>query len=411
MRLVTSACLIGAVGALLGNGAWAQSVISAHSGLVHYVEGRVLLGDKEIDPKFGEFPEIKNNQVLRTEEGRAEVLLSPGVFLRVAENSAVRMVSNRLADTQLEVQSGKALVECADVLKENAVTMQVGGDSVRLVKNGLYEFTATPANVRVYQGEAVVESGNGTVTVKKGREATIAAVVEEHKFDTALTDDLYNWSSRRSGYIAAANISSAKQISSGSGYGASGYGGYGYGGYGYGFGRYPYGFGSPFAYGGMGMNSGWAWNPLFGMFTYVPYDGIYMNPFGYAFWSPYTVGYVLPAYYGGVGRVYSGGGRLAGNTGATRGGFGGIRGTRGATSASAPYSTAAASAASHRAATAARSDVGGFARGGGWSGGQGAGRMSTSGAVRSTSAPASMPASSGGSFGGARGGSSGGRGH
>jgi len=71
--------------------------------MIHYVEGKVLLEGQPVDPKFGEFPEVKNDQVLQTEEGRAEVLLTPGVFLRVSENSSFRMLSNRLSDTALEV--------------------------------------------------------------------------------------------------------------------------------------------------------------------------------------------------------------------------------------------------------------------------------------------------------------------
>ena len=76
--------------------ALAQSVISARSGLIHYVEGQVYLGDQPVETKFGSFPEVKENGQLRTEDGRAEVLLTPGVFLRLGENSSFRMVTNRL---------------------------------------------------------------------------------------------------------------------------------------------------------------------------------------------------------------------------------------------------------------------------------------------------------------------------
>ena len=78
--------------------AGAQSVISAHSGTVHHIEGRVLLADELVQPKFGHFPDLKEGQELRTEDGRAEILLTPGVFLRVASNSAVRMLSSRPED-------------------------------------------------------------------------------------------------------------------------------------------------------------------------------------------------------------------------------------------------------------------------------------------------------------------------
>src|SRR2546429_3861810 len=51
------------------------------------------------------FPDVKENWQLRTEEGRAEVLLTPGVFLRVSENSAIRMIANRLIDTRVDRKS------------------------------------------------------------------------------------------------------------------------------------------------------------------------------------------------------------------------------------------------------------------------------------------------------------------
>src|SRR5262245_36263462 len=113
------------VAALSGTAALAQSVISAHSGLIHYVEGRVLLDGKPVEVKLTSFPELKREAELRTEDGRAEVLLNPGVFLRLAERSAVRMVANQLSDTRVEFLSGSAIIESNSNLaqKENAVTI------------------------------------------------------------------------------------------------------------------------------------------------------------------------------------------------------------------------------------------------------------------------------------------------
>src|SRR5262245_4498726 len=52
---------------VLGAGvALAQSVISAQSGLIHYSEGRVMLGERALETKFGEFPQVKKDQELRT---------------------------------------------------------------------------------------------------------------------------------------------------------------------------------------------------------------------------------------------------------------------------------------------------------------------------------------------------------
>src|ERR1700730_17445854 len=74
----------------LAPGVWAQSVISAHSGIIHYVEGEVAIDGNAVHPKFAEFPDVKARQLVSTAEGRAEILLTPGVFLRIAENSSVR---------------------------------------------------------------------------------------------------------------------------------------------------------------------------------------------------------------------------------------------------------------------------------------------------------------------------------
>src|SRR6476660_4748175 len=57
-------------------------------------------------------------------------------------------------------------------------------------------------------------------------------------------------------------------------------------------------------------SSGWAFNPYFNMYTFIPYRGAFYNPFGYALWSPFTVYDYLysPGFY---------------NTGYLRGGGGG----------------------------------------------------------------------------------------
>ena len=48
-------------------------------------------------------------------------------------------------------------------------------------------------------------------------------------------------------------------------------------------------------YNGFGYNplfqGGWAFNPMFGMYTYMPYSGFGYSPFGYTYYSPTTVAY------------------------------------------------------------------------------------------------------------------------
>jgi hypothetical protein len=254
----------------------AQSVISAKSGLIHYVEGRALLGDQLVEPLAGNFPEVKENAQLRTEDGRAEVLLTPGVVLRVGESSAIRMITNRLIDTRVEFLSGTALVEASDLLKDNSVTMVYQDYTVRLLKKGLYRFDSEPAQLRVYDGQAQVESGGKTVAVDEGRMLPFNGDMAVTKFDTKDGDSLYRWAKRRSEYLAMANVSAARSVSN--------------------------------SMGSFQGSSGWVWNPYYSMFTFVPMSGMYYSPFGYAYWSPYTV--YRAFYYYNPTVVPGGGGRM-----------------------------------------------------------------------------------------------------
>jgi hypothetical protein len=320
MRFPVAGLVLGtlAVGLAAGS-ACAQYVISAHAGVVQYVEGRAFLNDQAVDPKFGQFPDIKENQEFRTEEGRAEVLLTPGVFLRMGENSSIKMLSTRLTDARVEVLSGSAMIECSDVPKDNSIQVVYKANSIRLEKQGLYRIDTEPARLRVYEGEAVVTDGSGQLTVKGGKQTNLAGVMLAESFDRKDTDSLYNWSDRRAAYVAKANVVSASTVSNGGSSGYGGYSGYGLGGLalgglgygGLGYGGFGYGYDPAFL-------GGWMFNPMFGMYTYMPYSGFGYSPFGYTYFSPYTVGYA--PYYGGGGGYTNTGrvSRVSGITGASR---------------------------------------------------------------------------------------------
>ena len=72
----------------LGVAAWipafGQSVISTHSGLVYYFDGSVSIGMQRLEQKFGRFPDIGEGNELRSEDGKAEVLLTPGEIGRAS---------------------------------------------------------------------------------------------------------------------------------------------------------------------------------------------------------------------------------------------------------------------------------------------------------------------------------------
>ncbi len=68
-----------------------QSVISARSGLINYSEGDVLVNGQPLQRKFGSYTSLKDGSDLVTRSGRAEILLTPNVYLRVGEESGIRI--------------------------------------------------------------------------------------------------------------------------------------------------------------------------------------------------------------------------------------------------------------------------------------------------------------------------------
>ncbi|MBV9034148.1 MAG: hypothetical protein JO182_06610, partial [Acidobacteriaceae bacterium] len=70
--------------------------ISAKPGAINYIEGNAFLNNKPISDKSLKSTFLGANDTLSTDVGKAEVLLTPGVFLRVGENSQVRMISPSL---------------------------------------------------------------------------------------------------------------------------------------------------------------------------------------------------------------------------------------------------------------------------------------------------------------------------
>ncbi|HLH44764.1 MAG TPA: hypothetical protein VKV74_17380 [Bryobacteraceae bacterium] len=259
--------------------AWGQNAISARSGMVNHVEGQVFIEGKAIDTKFGQFPQVNNDETLSTQEGRAEVLLTPGVFLRLAENSSFKMLSNRLSDTAIEAASGSAMLEVDELLKDNAIAVHFKGGTVSLVKQGLYRFDENFARLRVYDGEAHVALGEQNLTARKGKQVVFGDNLVASNFDPKITDPFYRWASRRAEYVSTANISSARTA------GQNGL---------------------------LSSYGNWAWNPWFGMYTFLPGVGYAYSPFGWDFYSPATVGYLYyPWLYGGGGYAHPTVGRVA----------------------------------------------------------------------------------------------------
>jgi len=200
---------------LLSVAAWipatAQAVVSTHSGVVYFFEGSVFVGDERLEQKFGRFPEVGEGRELRTERGRAEVLLTPGVFLRVAENSSIRMLSNKLVDTQVELLSGSAILEASETRLFNSVTLIHKNWLMKVREQGVYRIDCEPPQLQVYKGgvEVTTSDQQAKVAVKEGELLPFAEVLLPERSSVAGSDPFKNWAMSRSQTITADNSTAA----------------------------------------------------------------------------------------------------------------------------------------------------------------------------------------------------------
>jgi hypothetical protein len=245
--------------------ALAQSVVSAQSGMINYTEGQVLLNDRDIQVTSTHFPQVHVQDVLSTKEGRAEVLLNPGSFLRVGENSSIRLVSSSLTHPSVEVLSGSVVLEVAAESKDESVTLTWKDVVLSLAKRGVFRLDTDPAGLRVFDGEVLVTSAGQQVRVGEGKMLPFDGTWAALKFDPQQTDSLDRWSGRRASYLALANPSAARTT----------------------WGNGSSVFGISMAGCGSGM---WGLNSFYGMMTYIPCRGVYNSYYGYSFYSPQTVG-------------------------------------------------------------------------------------------------------------------------
>jgi hypothetical protein len=256
--------------------ALAQTANPAVPGTVNYIEGSASIDGRPLNQQSVGYAQLEPGQVLQTANGKAELLLTPGVFLRVGDNSAVRMISPNLLNTQIELDHGRADIEVDEIHPRNDIQVAEGGTNTRLLKDGLYAFDADKGTVRVFKGEAELlqptGAGQKELKIKGDHQVGLAAneAVQSVSFDRDQAQDtLYNWSSLRSQYLAEANLNLASE-----------YAGYG------------------------GLAPGWYWDAGFWGYTWLPGDGLLWSPFGWGFYSPRYIFYGGPVFHGG--RAYAG---------------------------------------------------------------------------------------------------------
>ncbi len=187
----------------LSSAAGDKWVITAKAGGVNFVQGTVNVartaGKSGLLIK-GDSVEV-GDRVSTGADGRAEILLNPGSYLRVAENSLFEFEKTELEDLQVLVTRGSVMLEvfAANDFKVAVITPK---ESYDLVDSGVYRVDVAldgNARIEVWKGKAEV----GDAVLKGGRTASsLDGQVAVAKFDRDERDGFESWSRNRAKELA-----------------------------------------------------------------------------------------------------------------------------------------------------------------------------------------------------------------
>lgn len=254
--------------------------ISAKAGGVNAVVGRVMV------IRSGQAPQLLTNKddlvsgdiVTTGAQSNIEVLLNPGSYFRVGENSEFQFQDSSLDNLRLKLLKGSGIVEATGVDDMNLdIDVVTSEAKFTIIRSGVYRINVQPnsAELLVRKGRASF-GPNRTDIVKGGNKVTVSRGVMARAKLVKDKDDFEIWSKQRAELLARANQKLSNRV-------LSGY---------------------------LSTFSGWDspfWGPRrWGFWTFSPRAGCYtFLPFFYGWSSPY--GHYYGSYYwGGGGRGWNG---------------------------------------------------------------------------------------------------------
>ena len=265
--------------------------IGARAGLVNHVDGNPVIFTAEQLVSKPLLSRAMIQPMSRIETGqndRVEILLNPGSYLRVAENSVVRINETKLDNVRVALDKGTVIVESSVFDKKvHALRIETGAGEVAIQKEGLYRFEADPeqatVDVAVRRGKAQwLPEGKPQVTLKAGNRfqlpvSSAGGDLQYAKISKEQMDNLDNWSMRRAQYLVAAS-DRASSWASNSWYSS---------------------------YSQRGFRGGWYFDPFFQMFTFIPFGSNFYSPYGFSYlgYNPYRP---YGGYWGGRGTASQG---------------------------------------------------------------------------------------------------------
>lgn len=262
-------------------------VISAKAGGINAVTGQATVhakGGSDWQQLMITDDLDAGDRVRTGQDGRVEILLNPGSFLRVGGNTEFELTNNTLANLELRLLKGTAIVEAtgADGVELN-INISTPHTKLAIVRQGLYRLNVVPGDttelivrkgrVILSDSHTMVKAGNKVVFGQTN--VSVAKLTKEDK-ERLKTDDVDVWSKQRAELLAKSN----RQITNKMLYSSFA------------------NFRDPLFSRGFGI---WYFNARVGCYTFVP--------FFYGWGSPYGSAYATALYYHGR---YTGGGPFYG---------------------------------------------------------------------------------------------------
>ncbi|MEP6925171.1 MAG: FecR domain-containing protein [Pyrinomonadaceae bacterium] len=186
-------------------------VVSAKAGGISYITGTTRVeradGSAQILAQGDEL--IAKDKVNVAANGKIEVLLNPGSYLRVGGDSDFEFTDTALESLSVKLARGSALIEATTIEGDNGANISINTPQtvVRLEKSGLYRINvnAETTEIFVWKGSAQV----GSQIVKEGRQiivgSTGAGTIAKFDRDKRPLDELDLWSKNRADELAKLN--------------------------------------------------------------------------------------------------------------------------------------------------------------------------------------------------------------
>jgi len=296
-------------------------VISAKAGGINAVTGEARVhgkGESEWQQLMITDDLNAGDRVRTANDGRVEILLNPGSYLRVGGDSEVELSNNSLANIEVRLIRGTAIVEAAgaDGLELN-INISTPHTKLAIVRHGLYRLNVIPGNATeliVRKGRVVLSDASqtkvkgGNKVVFSSTNVSVAKLTKEEK-KRVERENLDQWSKERGEMLAKANNRVTNRMLDAA----------------FSSVRDPFGWRGAFGL--------WLYSPVLGCYTFIPWN------FGWR--SPYGAWYYNPTYIAGGYSGYGGGGRFSYPP---NNGNGGAAGGNGASNSSPPPAAPAPSA-------------------------------------------------------------------